>query len=494
MVTDEQVRLLRRLRMDGKTQEQAAARAGMSVRSARSWERAGALPSQVRTSRTWRTRPDPFAEVWDDRVVPLLQSDRRGKLQAKTVLEVLAEEFPDQFGEGQLRTLQRRIRDWRALHGGDKEVFFEQDHHPGQQASVDFSHCDELNVTIGGEPLRHLLFQFRLAFSGWVWVMLAFGETFEALISGIQGALWALGGRPVGLVSDNLSAATHELRRGGGRALNARFADFLGHLGCELRRIRPGKSNENGIVEKGHDLAKKAVEQALIVRGSRDFANQAQYESFVRQTLDRKLNAPRQTLFEQERPHLLALPASPYPTYTRFSATVRKWSTIRVGGRGYSVPSRLIGHTVQARQYANHIEVYYNDRLVESFPRIRGEQTTRIDYRHIIGSLVRKPGAFANYRFRQELFPTLTFRLAYDALRGWRGERADVEYVRILHLAAMNTEAGVDRALASLLAIGERFDYAAVQAAVAPPTATVPQLSIGTPDLIPYDRMIEGGR
>lgn len=492
MVTDEQVRLLRRLRMDGKTQEQAAARAAMSVRSARSWERSAKLPSQARPARTWRTRQDPFEGVWEERVVPLLQGDERGKLQAKTVLEVLATEFPEQFGQGQLRTLQRRIRDWRALHGCDKEVFFEQEHRPGQEASVDFSHCDVLGVTIAGEPLRHLLFQFRLAFSGWVWVMLAFGETFEALISGIQGALWELGGRPVGLVSDNLSAATHELRRGGGRALNARFDDFLGHLGCKLRRIRPGKSNENGIVEKGHDLAKKAVEQALIVRGSRDFANQAEYEAFVRQTLDRKLNEPRRALIEQERPHLLPLPASQFPLYTRFSAEVRKWSTIRVGGRGYSVPSRLIGHTVQARQYANHIEVYYNERLVESFPRIRGDRTTRIDYRHIIGSLVRKPGAFANYRFREELFPSLTFRLAYDALRGWRGERADVEYVRILHLAAMTTEAMVEQALASLLAGGERFDYAAVQALAAPPTPTVPPVHIGTPDLERYDRMIGG--
>lgn len=492
MVTDEQVRLLRRLRMDGKSQEQAAARAAMSVRSAREWERPGPLPSQSRSERTWRTRPDPFEHVWDRKVVPLLQGDERGKLQAKTVLELLAAEFPGDFDDGQLRTLQRRMRDWRALHGGDKEVFFEQDHRPGHEASVDFSHCDELGVTIAGEPLRHLLFQFRLAFSGWMWVMLAFGETFEALVSGIQGALWALGGRPVGLVIDNLSAATHELRRGGGRALNTRFAEAMEHLGCKVRRIRPGKSNENGIVEKGHDLGKKAIEQALIVRGSRDFASEAEYMAFVRETLDRQLNVPRSALLEQERPHLQALPSSPFPAYTRYSAEVRRWSTIRVGGRGYSVPSRLIGHTVQARQYANHIEVFYNDRLVESFPRIRGEQTTRIDYRHIIGSLVRKPGAFANYRFREELFPTLTFRLAYDALRSWRNERADVEYVRILHLAATTTQDRVERALASLLSGGQRFDYATVQATVAPPTPSVPVVSIGAPDLAPYDRMIGG--
>ena len=119
---------------------------------------------------------------------------------------------------------------------------------------------------------------------------------------------------------------------------------------------------------------------------------------------------------------------------------MRKWSTIQVAKRTYSVPSRLIGKEVQIRLYADWVEVYYKGHLVERMERVSGEREAHVNYRHVIGSLVRKPGAFARYRFREQLFPTRHFRLAYDALRGWRGERADVEYVRILHLAATTTK------------------------------------------------------
>jgi len=195
-----------------------------------------------------------------------------------------------------------------------------------------------------------------------------------------------------------------------------------------------------------------------------------------------------------ERKHLRALPAARVPDYTTYQATVRRWSTIRVGGRAYSVPSRLIGHEVEARQYANEVVVYYAGRLVETMPRLRGDQDVRIDYRHIIWSLVRKPGAFARYRFREELFPSMTFRRAYDQLRRWRGERADIEYVRILHLAASTLETRVERSLAELLAGGESFDYAAVKALAHPEAAEVPVVSIPEPDLAEYDRFLGGAR
>ena len=172
---------------------------------------------------------------------------------------------------------------------------------------------------------------------------------------------------------------------------------------------------------------------------------------------------------------------------------MRRWSTLRIGNRAYSVPSRLIGHRVTVRQYANHLEVYYRDRLVETMPRLRGDQDVRIDYRHVIWSLVRKPGAFARYRYREELFPTLVFRRAYDALRRWRGERAEVEYVRILHLAASTFEAEVEQALVLLLETGERFDYAAVKALAKPEPVTVPRVSIPEPDLSLYDAQYLGG-
>src|SRR5580704_12322198 len=205
MVTDAQVRLLRQKIMAKKKQLAAAAAAGMSVRSARTWQR-GALPSETKKPRTWRTRIDPFTDVWKSEIVPLLESDAEGVLQATTIIDVLEQRDPGRFGIGQLRSLQRRVRDWRALNGPAKEVYFEQRHVAGREGAFDFTHATDLRVTIAGRLLRHLLFQFVLSFSGWRWVTLAFGETFEALVAGVQTALWELGGVPTVLRSDNLSA------------------------------------------------------------------------------------------------------------------------------------------------------------------------------------------------------------------------------------------------------------------------------------------------
>ena len=208
MITEQQVVLLRQKLMEGKTQRAAAASAAMSERSARKWQR-GPLPSERgKDGRSWRTRPDPFAEVWEKDIVPLLRSDPEGALTATTVLDWLDERYDGRFGRSHLRTLQRRIRDYRALHGPDREVYFQQEHPPGREAQVDFTHCSELGVTIGGEPFSHLLFHFVLSHSGWSYAEVCFGETFEALVKGLQGALWELGGVPRVVRTDNLSAAT----------------------------------------------------------------------------------------------------------------------------------------------------------------------------------------------------------------------------------------------------------------------------------------------
>src|SRR5438876_2050329 len=349
MVSDAQVRLLRQKRMERKTQEAAAAAAGMSVRTARTWAR-GPLPSAGKTPRSWRTRPDPFAGVWEQDIVPLLTADDAGVLEATTVLDVVAERHGTRYGPSQLRTLQRRVRDWRALHGPGQEVYFEQVHPPGREAAVDFTHASELGVTIAGTLLRHLLFQFVLSASGWRWVAIAFGETFEALVAGLQGALWALGGVPAVLRSDNLSAATHELKRSGGRALTTRFAAVLDHYGMASTRIRPGEAHENGVAEQANHRAKVALAQALVLRGSADFPTLEAYAAFLHAVIDRRCNEPVAAALATERPQLRPLPAAAIPSYTCWQPHVRRWSTIRVGGRTYSVPSRLIGHPVEVRQ------------------------------------------------------------------------------------------------------------------------------------------------
>lgn len=493
MVSDGQVRLLRQKRLEGKTQEAAAAAAGMSVRTAREWER-GALPSESKSPRSWRTRPDPFEGVWESELVPLLVRDVERVLQATTLHEWLEERHPGRFAPGQLRTLQRRLREWRAVSGPAREVYFEQKAVVGREAQLDFTHAKSLEVTIAGERFDHLLFEFLLRFSGWRFVQIAYGETYEALVDGLQNALWTLGGVPEVARSDNLSAATHELKRSGGRALNARFSEVLAHYGLRSTRISPGQSHENGAVEQGHYRLKSALAQALVLRGSRDFASVEPYLGFVQEVVA-KLNRKVEAKLAEERAHLRPLPPKPVPAYTRYSVRVRTWSTIRTSGKTYSVPSRLIGHRVDVHQHADVVEVYYAGKLVERMPRLRGGREHRIDYRHVIWSLVRKPGAFARYRYREELFPTPVFRATYDALCATRGERADIEYVRILHLAASTLEATVERVLAERLASGEAFDYGSVRALAAPEKPKVPELAVlAAPDLGVYDALLGQGR
>ncbi len=490
---DKQVQLVRLKMAEGKTVEAAAAAAGMSARSAHTWK-AGPLPSQAKKPRHWRTREDAFASVWESDVVPLLERDQEGVLEATTIIGELRRVHGQRFTAKHLRTLQRRIRDWRALQGPEREVFFQQEHVPGREAAVDFTDCASLGVRIAGQLFAHLLFQFLLTFSRWRSVTLAFSETFEALVGGLQDAFWRLGGVPEVLRSDNLSAATHELPSGG-RELNQRFAQVLTHYQLRSTRIEPGKSNQNGAVEKANHLLKSAIEQALIVRGSRDFGSGDEYMGFV-QGLVERLNESSQQRLADELARLKPLPAMRLPGYTQYLSVVRKWSTIHFSRRTYSVPSRLIGCEVEVRQHPDVVEVYYRKKLAASMPRLRGDKHFRVDYRHVIWSLVKKPGAFARYRYREELFPSLVFRRAYDALVDARGERADIEYVRILHLAASTFESRVEAALESLLQRGTRFDYAEVKAIAVPEQRTVPDVQISKPNPAAYNELLAhaGGR
>lgn len=488
MVTDEQVRLLMSLLKQEIPLATAAAKAGMCEPTARKYARSGRAPSQVKVAHTWRTRPDPYSEVWPE-IVALLHQD--GGLEAKTVWTELNERYPERFSLGQLRTLQRRFRRWRARSGPQREVFFAQVHVPGEQAQSDFTDMRELAITIAGEPFAHLLYHCVFTYSNWEAVSICPSESFESLSAGLQGALWRFGGVPREHRTDNLSAATHDLPDSRGRDFTVRYRELLDHYGLRATRNFPGNAHENGDVESSNGGLKSALDQRLRLRGSREFATRELYGAFLEVCVTAR-NAGRSARVEEERGHLRALPSRPLPAYKEFYATVSRASAVRVIHRSYSVSSRLIGYRLRVRAHADIIELDFNGECVAVMERLVGRETRRIDYRHIIHTLVRKPGAFRRYVFREALFPSIEFRRAYDALLAENNAQADLEYVRILHLASVDGEASVRETLSCLLTSAVVPNYEAVRALVrAPRTPSgVPYLHISAPDLSVYDRLL----
>jgi transposase len=472
----------------GIPQVTAAAKAGMSERSARKYGRLGRAPSQLKVPHTWRTRPDPFEDVWPE-IEALLRQD--GGLQAKTIWTELNERYSGRFSVGQLRTLQRRLLAWRVTSGPDREVFFPQTHSPGEQAQSDFTDMRRLEVMIAGQPFPHLLYHFVLTYSNWEAVSICPSESFESLSAGVQSALWRLGGVPLEHRTDNLSAATHELAESRGRDFTERYRELIDHYGLRASRNFPGNAHENGDVESANGGLKNAIDQRLRLRGSRAFVSKEAYEGFLESCVQAR-NATRHARIEEERAQLRALPVRALPAYRESYATVSRASAVRVLKHSYSVSSRLIGCQLRVRLHADIVELDYKGERVATMERLVGRDTHRIDYRHIIHALVRKPGAFRRYVFREALFPSLEFRRAYDALLAEGSDQADLDYVRILHLAASDGEEAVRAVLASLLLAGATPTYEAVRAQVRGPRTpeAVPFLNITAPDLTIYDRLL----
>lgn len=487
MTQDQQVWRLMSLIKNGVPLSTAAAKAGMSEPTARKYRRAAKMPSELKKEHNWRTRPDPFSEVWPEIEVLL---ERDAGLQAKTILEDLQRRYPDRFPRGQLRTLQRRFRDWRAFHGPDQEVFFPQVYSPGEQAQSDFTSMNVLDITIAGAAFKHLLYHFVLPFSNWEHVTIGYSESFESLSEGLQEALWSLGGVPAVHRTDNLSAATHELIQTRGRGFTARYLELLGHYGMKPSKNQPGQAHENGDVEQSHFRFRNAVDQRLRLRGSRDFATVEEYREFLR-AIAKERNAARQENLDQELERLRPLPTRRLDAFREQDVTVARSSVVRILHNAYSVPSRLIGHRLKARIYADVIELSYRGQVVERLERVRGTDNSRIDYRHLVNSLVRKPGAFRRLVYREAMFPSLLFRKAYDTLVERSSQWADLEYLRILHLAATTWESRVEAALAKLLDEGQVPEYERVLSLVDRGEEIAwPQIQIQPPDLTVYDQLI----
>ena len=445
MITDRQVRILMEKLGKGKSLIVASAKADMDEKTARKYRDLGKLPSEIKVEHSWRTREDPFNGVWEGIEEKL---DINPGLEAKTLFKDLQRRYPGQFTDGQLRTLQRRVKMWRALKGPPKEIYFPQEHHPGELCQSDFTHMDNLGVTIQGQSFNHLLYHFVLTYSNWETGAICFSESFESLSEGIQKAFWELGGVPKKHRTDRLTAAINKL--GNPEEFTQRYKALLNHYNLKGCKTQPSSPNENGDVEQSHYRFKKALDQSLMLRGSRDFSSREEYEDFLGK-LFTQLNAGRRDRFKEEQDILGRLPPNRLDSFKRLKVRVGPSSTIRVNHNVYSVHSRLIRETIEVRLYMEYLEIWYAQQRIETLPRLRGESRYHIQYRHIIDWLVRKPGAFENYRYRDALFPTHRFRMAYDWLKERRPSKATKEYLRILYLAAKRNETMVDYILGTLI-------------------------------------------
>jgi hypothetical protein len=434
------------------SQRVAAARAGFSDRTARRLEADPRLPSQRRSARS-RTVPDPLAAVWEPLLRPILERDPA--VQAVTLLRHLQLTDPEAFPDDRVRrTLERRVRDWRALHGPERDVIFRQTPEPGRMALSDFTDATELGVTLAGQPLAHRLYHFVLAYSGWehAGVVLG-GESFPALAENLQAALWSLGGVPHEHRTDSLSAAYRNLDADAAADVTKRYDAFCAHYGMIASRNNPGEAHENGAVEAHNNHLKTALDQALILRGSRDFAELAAWRRFVDELVARR-NRRREAALRTEMAALRPLPARRTTDFTEAVARVTRTGGFLVHSVFYSAPSQLIGKRLRVHVYDDRIEAFLGATHVVTHPRRRGRRdgvrVHCVNYRHVIHALRRKPQALAGSVYREGLFPRSEYAEAWAALSAALPRRDACR--RMVDLLGLAHDEGCEAELAGLIA------------------------------------------
>ncbi|HCA35025.1 MAG TPA: IS21 family transposase [Gammaproteobacteria bacterium] len=393
-------------RQNGASQDVAAAKAGVSVRSGRRIEKSIIKP-RPKTERDWRTREDPLAAVWETELLPLLESEP--KLTGTTLLDYLQESYPEHYDQSILRTLQRRIKQWRALHGPEREVIFRQQAVVAQQGFSDFTHPDN-PVTIQSKPFKHLLYQFRLAYSGWRSVtVVQGGESYAALATGLQRALQRAGGSPAEHRTDSLSAARNNRQN----VWTDAYRELCEHYQMTPTRNNLGQSHENGVVECANGSLKKRLAQQFLLRGHSDFDSVEAYQDFIDHITD-KLNHRNRSRVLEEHAALQSLPEFAAAEYQTLNLKVTRSSTIEVRRVVYTVPSRLIGESVQIRLHHDKLVLFVGQQPALTLPRVYprpGESRARcVNYQHVIRSLASKPQAFRYSQLRDDLLPDDNYR------------------------------------------------------------------------------------
>ncbi len=438
-LTSNQLEIYMKAIKEGKTQAVSAAKSGMSERSGRKIEKGHRVDPRSKT-RTWRTRLDPFETVWANELEPMLRQSP--SLSALTLLEYLqsthgGDNFPDKL----LRTLQRRVKHWCHQEGPSCEVIFRQEHVPGFMGLSDFTLLKGIKVTIQGKVLKHLLYHFRMVYSGWSYLKVVLGgESYTALAEGLQNALWCLGGSPKDHRTDSLSAAFKNLSSKDKDDQTKQYHDFCNHYGMIPSRNNRGISHENGGIESPHGHLKRRIKQAFLLRGSYDFNSLEAYQSWIEQITNQH-NRRNAKSVEVERLALQPLPSYKTADYTMLPTKVSSSSTIKVRASLYTVPSRLVGATLQVHLYHDSLSCYLGGTLVAHLKRVYGIGKLRrgrnIDYRHVIDSLVKKPMAFFQSQLRDALLPNDVYRQIWQKLIALLPARdASRLMVGLLHLAA----------------------------------------------------------
>ena len=490
-VTDHQMRLFMTFRQSDAVPA-AAAKASISAATAYRFEQDHRLPSHKAKTRG-RRRPDPLADFFDAEVIPMLKA--APGLRSVAIFDEMQRRHPD-LPAGARRTLERRIRSWRALHGADQEVIFRQVHEPGRMGLSDFTDMADLGVTIAGEQLDHRLYHFRLAYSGFehAHVILG-GESYVALAEGLQNALWALGGAPSEHRSDSLSAAFRNLDKNAREDLTRRYDALCLHYGMEPTRNNRGVAHENGSIESSHGHFKKAVNDALLMRGVNDFDDLGSYRRFIDEIVSRK-NAHQAKRIETERPALQRLPGQRTCDYEETIVTVTSSGGFSLKKVFYTVPSRLIGHRLRVRLYDDRLDLFIGGTLLMTLTRGRADATGKrahvVDYHHVIHALRRKPMALLNLVYRDQLFPREAYRQTFDRLLEKIPEKSACRLM--VNLLALAHDRGCEAELATLLAAdlaaGQLPDIVALRERFAPDPAALPEIVVQLTPLIAYEALL----
>ncbi|HEX5970558.1 MAG TPA: IS21 family transposase [Gemmatimonadaceae bacterium] len=472
--------------------EAAAAKAGFSTASAYRIENDPRLPSQKKGPRG-RRRPDPLAPYWDAEIVPILKA--APGIRAIGVLDELRRRHP-QLSRGIRRTLERRIAAWRALHGPEQDVIFRQEHAPGRLGLSDFTDANALGVSIAGQPLDHRLYHFRLAFSGFEHAHVVLGgESFVALAEGLQNALWALGGVPKEHRSDSLSAAFRNLTADAQDDLTQRYQGLMRHYGMEPSRNNAGIAHENGSIESAHGHLKQALEDALLLRGNRDFADLDAYRAFVDGVVGRR-NANSAKRIALERTALAPLPRGRTADFEEKVIPVTSSGGFTLRRVFYTVPSRLIGHRLRVRIWDDRLDCFLGSTHVATLRRGQPVSESKgghvVDYRHVIHALRRKPMALLNLVYRDRLFPRPAYQRAFEVLRE-RGDdrhacKVTVELLALAHERAC--EAELADAITADLDAGRLPDPATLRARFRPEEAAIPSVAVELAPLHLYDALV----